>query len=194
MKSNEVLDNEKQIVKQQHTPIFNYNNEIFEIQAEDFVKQFEEKWSSNNKIKKDEKFTFPNLFKQKKIDSKIKKHNLVNFGYSTLKAIYDIGIIQLNSDFAYKSDLRILLKRGSFAEKESIDDFYTINSAANKIILTANLSDSEYDFLIPILLTSLEHNVTYDKTASEALLSNELASINTTQGLIVARQIIINKG
>ena len=31
LKSNEVLDNEKQIVKQQHTPIFNYNNEIFEI-------------------------------------------------------------------------------------------------------------------------------------------------------------------
>ena len=88
LKSNAVLDNEQQIVKEQHTPIFNYNNEIFEIQAEDFVKQFEEKWSSNNKIKKDEKFTFYNLFKQKKIDSKIKKHNLVNFGYLIWTILY----------------------------------------------------------------------------------------------------------
>ena len=194
LKSVEEIKSETEIIRAEHTPIFNYNNEILEIQAEDFVKQFEEKWSAENKIKKDTKFTFFNLFKQKKIDSKIKKHNLVNFGYNTLKAIYDIGIIQLNADFAYKSDLRILLKRGSFAEKKSLDNFYTINSAANKINLTANLSDSEYDFLIPILLTSLEHNVTYDKAASEALLANELASINTTQGLIVARQIIINKG
>ena len=144
-----------QIVKEQHTPIFNYNTDIFEIKAENFVEQFEEKWASNNKIKKDDKFTFFNLFKQKKIDNKTRKHNLVNFGYSTLKTIYDKGIIQLNADFSYKSDLRILLKKGSLAEKESINDFHTINSAANKINLTTNLSDTEYDFLIPILLTSL---------------------------------------
>ena len=30
---------EKQIVKEQHTPVFNYTNEIFEIKAEDFVRK-----------------------------------------------------------------------------------------------------------------------------------------------------------
>ena len=194
LKPYEVLENERKIVKEQHTPIFNYNSEIFEIKAENFVKKFEEKWASNNKIKKDDKFTFFNLFKQKKIDNKTRKYNLVNFGYSVLKEIYEKGIIQLNTDFAYNSDLRILLKKGSLAEKQTINAFYTINSAANKINLTTNLSDSEFDFLIPILLSSLEHNVTYDKSASETLLTNELAGINTTQGLIVAGQIIVNKG
>ena len=62
LKSNEVLDKEQQIVKEQHAPIFNYNSEMFEIKAENFVEQFEEKWASNNKIKKDDKFTFFNLF------------------------------------------------------------------------------------------------------------------------------------
>ena len=42
LKSQEDLDNEVQIIKDQHTPIFNYNNEIFEIKAEDFVALFEE--------------------------------------------------------------------------------------------------------------------------------------------------------
>jgi len=194
LKSVDEITSETEIIRTEHMPIFNYNNEIFAIKAEDFVKQFEEKWSADNKIKKDEKFTFFNLFKQKKIDNKTRKHNLVNFGYDKLQAIYEKGVIQIPGDFDYKKELNVLLKKGSVAEKESIDDFYTINSAANKINSAANLSDSEYDFLIPILLTSLEHNVTYDKTASEALLSNELASINITQGLIVARQIIINKG
>ena len=194
LKSNEVLANEQQIVKEQHTPIFNYNTEIFEIKAEDFVKQFESKWAKDKKVKKDEKFTFFNLFKQKKIDNKSRKYNLVNFGYSTLNEIYTKGIIQLNTDVVFKSDSRILLKIGSLAEKKSIDDFYTINSSANKINLTANLSDSEYDFMLPILLASLEHNVTYDKASSEALLASTLESINTTQGLIVAGQIIVNKG
>ena len=62
LKSNTVLDNEQQIVQEQHTPVFNYNNEIFEIKAEDFVIKFEEKWSEVNKVKKNEKFTFFNLF------------------------------------------------------------------------------------------------------------------------------------
>ena len=56
------------------------------------------------------------------------------------------------------------------------------------------LSDEEYSFLIPILLSSLEHNITYDKVASEAMLQNDLENINSTQGLIVAGQIIVNKG
>ena len=68
LKSHEDLENEQQIVQEQHAPVFNYNNEIFEIKAENFVLQFEEKWSANNRIKKDERFTFFNLFKQKKIE------------------------------------------------------------------------------------------------------------------------------
>ena len=194
LKSNEVLNKEKQIIEKQHAPIFNYNADIFEIQLQIFVEKFEEKWSFNNNVKRDDKFTFFNLFKQKKIDNKTRKHNLVNYGYSILKEIYNKGIIQLNGEFSYDSDLRILLKKGSLAEKEYIGNFYTINSAANKINLTSNLSDNEYDFLIPILLSSLEHNITYDNVSSEALLLNELEGINNTQGLIVTGQVIVSKG
>ena len=44
------------------------------------------------------------------------------------------------------------------------------------------------------MLSLLEHNVSYDKVASNKLLNYEINNINKTQGLIVAGQIIINKG
>jgi len=194
LKSKEDIEIEKQIIRNQHTPVFNYNSEIFNMIADQYVDEFEEKWALDKDISKDKEFTFFNVFKQRVINNNSKKYTLVNYGYSLLKDIYSKGIIQLNVDFEYKPELKILLKRESLAEKLLIDDFYSINSAANKINSASNLSDSEYDFLVPILLSLLEHNVSYDKVASNKLLNYEINNINKTQGLIVAGQIIINKG
>ncbi len=194
LKSTDDIEIERGIVKSEHTPIFNYNPTVFEIEAEAFINQFEEKWAADKEVKKDEKFTFFNLFKQKSIDNSTRKYNLANFGYSKLKEIYSKGIIQLNGDFSYESDFRVLVKKDLVAEKTSVDKFYSINSAANEINLSDNLSDSEYEFIVPILLASLDHNITYDKLASDALLENELNNINSTQGLIVSGQVIVNKG
>ena len=63
LKSENELSDERDIVKSQHLPIYNYLDHLFEIKAEDFVNDFETKWSVKNGIKKDRKFTFKNLFK-----------------------------------------------------------------------------------------------------------------------------------
>jgi len=194
LKSNDEIKREKEIIHAEHTLIFNYNADIFELKAEEYINQFEEKWAKNKNVKKDAKFTFFNIFKKNKIDNSTKKHNLAIFGYNILKAIYEKGIIQLHGDLEYKKDLSILLKKGSVAEKVQIDYLYSITTAANKINSLNTLTDKEYSFLVPILLSSLEHNITYDKLTTETLLQNELENINKTQGLIVAGQIIVNKG
>ena len=194
LKSTDEIKREQEIINSEHTSIFNYNADIFELKAEDYINQFEEKWIKDKKVKKDDKFTFFNIFKQKKIDNSTRKHNLAIFGYDKLLEIYDKGIIQLQGDFEYKKELNVLLKKGSIAEKVQLDHLHSITSAANEINLLSNLSDEEYSFLIPILLSSLEHNVTYDKVSSEAMLQSDLENINSTQGLIVAGQIIVNKG
>ena len=194
LKSVEEIKSEQEIIHSEHTPIFNYNSDIFELKVEEYINQFEEKWAKDKNVKKDKKFTFLNIFKQKKIGNITKKHNLAIFGYNKLQAIYEKGIIQLHGDFEYKKDLNVLLKKGSVAEKAQIDKLYSINSAANKINSLNGLTDEEYSFLVPILLSSLEHNITYDKLTTETLLQNALDNINKTQGLIVAGQIIVNKG
>ena len=64
------------------------------------------------------------------------------------------------------------MKSESIAERRNINDFYTINSAANKINLINKLSDDDFEFLVPLLLSSLEQNIVYVKLASNELLSD----------------------
>ena len=192
LKSVEEIESEKDIINKQHAPIFNFNDAIFEIKAEEFVNLFEDKWSLDKKIQKDLKFTFSNIFKLKSARNNTKKHDLVNFGFNKLQEIYSKGIIQQNLDNSHGS--QVLLKKGSLAEKRDIIDFYTINSAANEINLMDKLSEKEFAFIVPLLLASLEQNIIYDKIASDELLQSELNSINISQGLIIEGQIIVNKG
>ena len=195
LKSLDEIKIEQEIIRLEHTPIFNYNSDIFLLKAEEYIIQFEQKWIKDKNVKKEDKFTFFNIFKQKNIDNSTIKYNLAVFGYDKLQEIYEAGIVQLHSDFEYKKELNVLLKKGSIAEKTPIDQFLSISSSANKINLLHNkLTDEEYSFLVPLLLSSLEHNITYDKLASDALLENDLKNINSTYGLIVAGQIIVSKG
>ncbi|MBT3611835.1 MAG: HDIG domain-containing protein [Flavobacteriales bacterium] len=194
LKSVDEIKIEQEIIHSEHTPIFNYNSDIFLLKAEDYIIQFEEKWVKDKNVKKDDKFTFSNLFKKRKIDNSTRKYNLAVFGYDRLQAIFEKGIVQLHGDFEYKKGLNVLLKKGGIAEKTSIDQFLSISSSANEINLIDNLTDEEYSFLIPLLLSSLEHNITYDKLASEAMLQSDLKNINNTHGLIVAGQVIVSKG
>jgi putative nucleotidyltransferase with HDIG domain len=194
LKSESDLDKEKEIVKSQHLSLYNFNKNIFDIKAEDFINKFEEKWSENKGTNKDLRFTFKNLFKNRKKLANNKKNNLASFGYNFLNEIYSVGIIQLNSSVDNQNYDRILLKNDLIAEKRDVKDFYTVSTAANKINLISKLTNDEYNFLVPLLLSSIEQNILYDKYSSDELLSNDLSNINSERGLIVSGQIIINKG
>ena len=174
LKSNNELSKEREIVASQHLPIYNYSETIFEIKAEDFTNDFETKWVS----------------KHGKLASS-QKNKLVNFGYNYLKDIYSKGIIQLNNSSDFQDFSQVLLKSESLAQRRDISDFYTVNSAANKI---QQLSGTEYKFLVPLLLAAVEQNILFDKLATDELLSSELSNISTTKGLVVSGQVIINKG
>ena len=194
LKSENELSKEREIVDSQHLPIYNYSETIFEIKVEDFVNDFETKWATKNRLKKDVKFTFKNLFKSKVKLANTQKNNLVNFGYNYLKDIYSKGIIQTSNNFDAQASRQILLKSNLIAERRDIDDFYNVNSAANKINLISKLSDEEYKFLVPLLLISIEQNILFDKLATDEFLSSELSNISPTKGLILSGQVIINKG
>ena len=174
LKSNNELSKEREIVASQHLPIYNYSETIFEIKAEDFTNDFETKWVS----------------KYGKLASS-QKNKLVNFGYNYLKDIYSKGIIQLNNSSDFQDFSQVLLKSESLAQRRDISDFYTVNSAANKI---QQLSGTEYKFLVPLLIAAVEQNILFDKLATDELLSSELSNISTTKGLVVSGQVIINKG
>ena len=41
LKSIDEIENEQEIIRSEHTPIFNYNSDIFIVKGEDYIKQFE---------------------------------------------------------------------------------------------------------------------------------------------------------
>lgn len=52
LKSLDELKIEKEVIYTEHTPIFNYDSDIFQVKVEDFIIQFEEKWAKDKNVKK----------------------------------------------------------------------------------------------------------------------------------------------
>ena len=194
LKSKNELKREREIIRSQHLPIYNYSERIFEIKIKDFINDYESKWTTEKGIEKDIKFTFKDLFKNKSKLANTQKNNLANFGYNFLKDIYSTGIIQVDYSHDFHDLKQILLKSETIAERRNVNDFYTIRSAAEKVNLISTLSNKEYEFLTPLLLAAIKENILFDKLATNKLLSNELSDISTKKGLILSGQVVIKKG
>ena len=146
-------------------------------------------------MKKDNKFTFFNLLKEKKITNSSRKATLANYGLQVLENIYDKGIVQLTDELELKSeDEEVLLKRDNIAKKIELGDLYSIQTAYNHIHSLSKLSDQESDFLTPLLLDALEQNVFYDQSATEKMLQQELDNLSTARGMVQQGQVIISQG
>jgi len=194
LKSVDEIKSEQDSIRSEHTPIFNYEDDIFKKKAKEYISQFDESWEKDRQVKNNSLF-WKILKKNQRKDS-IRKNNLKFFGLKKLEAFYAKGIIQIPGDFKDKNKLTILLRNGSLTQEVQIDKekYYNIESAKNEINLLATSSDVDSSFLVFILLSSLEPNITYDKLKSETLLSNKLENITSTKGLVLTGEEIINKG
>jgi len=195
LKTQEELQKEREEVINENLPIFVLEESTFEQKGVEFVENFEQKWSEDKKIKKDKGFTFFNLFGQKKQATASRKYSLANYGLSVLEYLYNNGIVQLSDEFQWKEeDFLVLLQKENIAEKQELDKLFTINSAVDYINALGKLSMQESDFIVPLLLEALNHNVFYDKLATEKMLASELSNIVSSRGMLQKGQIVIQKG
>ena len=95
-KSNEQLSNEQLQVRDNLKPTFVVDESVYEIKAEEFISNFEQKWAIDKNLKKDIRFTFFNLNKKKQ--RKTKKEKLAFYGLNILENLYSKGIVQLIDD------------------------------------------------------------------------------------------------
>tara|TARA_B100000700_G_C15055498_1_gene862607 strand:- start:2679 stop:4850 length:2172 start_codon:yes stop_codon:yes gene_type:complete len=204
LKTNNQIKKEQDIITTQTLPIFVFDPIVYEEKATFFVNAFEEKWISEKKIKKDDKFTFFNLNKQNYIDNQSNKITLVKFGLQKLENFYSKGIIKLPEiydsfeNFYLKKDIVDKLDNNEDAQnlyiKTSISDCYTINQITNELNVMSNLSDEAYSFILPLLLSSIEHNITYNEFLSKRLLDSRLNELSKYTDLIQKGEVIIRKG
>ena len=195
LKSNEDLLKEKnEIINNQKITLV-FDNSLFSKKAEIFIKEFEDKWSNNNKIKKDKKFTFFNLFNSKSKIFNSNKSNLAKYGLNFLEDLYSQGIIKIVDEIELNANInQFYLKQNNIAKYVDLNDFYTIESAKNKINSIDKLSDDEALFLIPLLLDAIDYNVFYDPVLTKRMLNQELKNLSIARGKIKKGQVIISQG
>ena len=192
-KSNEQLLEEQENLRDNIKLTFVMDESAFEIKAEDFISNFEQKWSIDKNVSKDKRFTFFNLNKKK--NTKTKKEKLANYGLKILKELYTVGIIQMIDDIEFKdSDYEIILMKGNVGEIVSLSKFHTIESASKKAYDLKNISKEEADFLSPLILEMLKQNVFYDESATIKMLDSELKAISKGLGMVQRGEVIISKG
>ena len=194
-KTEEEIQKEREEIINDNLPIFVFDESTFQQKGVEFIENFEQKWSEDKKIKKDKGFTFFNLFGQKKQATASRKYSLANYGLSVLEYLYNNGIVQISDEFQWKEeDFLVLLQKESIAEKQELYKLFTINSAVDYINALGKLSIQESDFVVPLLLEALDHNVLYDKLATEKILASELSNIISARGMLQKGQIVIQQG
>ena len=172
---------------------FVMDESAFDIKAEDFISNFEQKWSVDKNVSKDTRFTFFNLNKKKNL--KTKKEKLANYGLKILEELYTVGIIQMIDDIESKdSDYEIIIMKGNVGQIVSLSNLYTIESASKKAYDLKNISQEESNFLSPLILEMLKQNVFYDESTNAKMLDSELKAISKGLGMVQRGEVIISKG
>ena len=153
----------------------------FDIKAEDFISNFEQKWSVDKNVSKDTRFTF--LISIKK-ELKKKKEKLANYGLKILEELYTVRIIQMIDDIESKdSDYEIIIMKGNVGQIV-LSNLYTIESASKKVYNLKNISQEESNFVSPLILEMLKQNVFYDESTTAKMLDSELKAISKGLGMV----------
>ena len=66
LKSDEDISKERAEIKENHKATLVIDPSLFDLKAEEFINDFEEKWATDKQVKKDNKFTFLIFLKRKK--------------------------------------------------------------------------------------------------------------------------------
>ena len=192
-KSSEQLVDEQDQLRNNLKLTFVLDESVYDIKAEEFISNFEQKWATDKKVTKDARFTFFNLNKKK--NKKTKKEKLANYGLKVLQNLYDTGIIQMVDDIEFKdSDYEIIVMKQNVGEVLRLGDLFTIESASKKAYDLKNISEEESNFLSPLILEMLKQNVFYDEDATNKMLESELNAISKGLGMVQRGEVIISQG
>jgi len=192
-KSNEQLVDEQAQLRNNLKPTFVLDESVYEIKAEEFISNFEQKWATDKKVTKDARFTFFNLNKKK--SNRSKKEKLADYGLKVLKNLYATGIIQMVDDIDFKdSNYEVIVMKENIGEVVSLGDLFTIETASKKAYDLKNISEEESNFLAPLILEMLKQNVFYDEEATNKMLEGELKAISKGLGMVQRGEVIISQG
>lgn len=174
LKSEEQLEEERAVVRNNIIPYFTYDSEVAEQVMADYNDQFSLVFTDSMYAGR--------------------KKALQEFGQKTLEAIYKYGVTSDNSNF--EPDSPIYLRRGNEIEETIFENLKTTEEVVgviNRKISNSNFTEASNRFK-ELFFDVIQPNVVFDDRLTDKELDAELAKISPTRGIISRGSRIVAKG
>ncbi|MBN2681509.1 MAG: HDIG domain-containing protein [Bacteroidales bacterium] len=207
-KTQSELNHERDSVKKECLPYYDFDETIVDIKKEQFSKVFEKVWTHHiNKYYRSD--SLENIFKPKKEDTEndfsLLKNDYQAFCLNMLEKVYERGIIKLpESAKAKVEDYSFFMVKGKFAEEYDLEEVYTLLSAENfikkeisnkKEFASTYEEEIYYKFFESLdIKRFLSPNIVYNPILTEDMEKSMLSAISLTTGLVQRNEEIIRKG
>ena len=179
VKSQEIIDKEKEELKREVRPYFVYNEKLTKNLKKEGLLLFDSLWVRE--------FGFENGVNYVKERSFFKK---------TLKRIYEKGVIgKIDYEVKYGKEDVVYLVKNKMATDKFFGDFYHADDVI--IVVEGYLKKKnfpDHEFLINIFQNTLKPNVFFDEKKTNSELESMMQDISPYDGVVQQGQLIISKG
>ena len=205
MKTDAEIASERDSMKKEYKPYFNYQKNVFEEQLKKIYKAFNNQWLKFSDGRSEQKLPMKVTSFFKNADS-LTQYHYQQYLSSLLTYVYNKGIMQVNEQveqFASK-DFTLVIIRDNIGEDYEFTDVFTPKTAYEYIISQVNaLKDGSIfdkiiyksgffkelnlnEFLLP--------NLSYNEEASKNVKDELIKQISLTKGMFLADHKVISSG
>ena len=173
-KDAKTLEQERETIKENATPYFEYDAETVEARKEDFLQLFNDAFV-------DSLYATP-------------KETAQNEGLSVFTELYAKGVI--DEVYPYDKDQLIYLKRGNEIEELAYSQFFRKENIKGRVskLVSENATEDIKILLQKVLERAVIPNVTLNTKLTEASVESEINAINPNRGVVEKGGRIIAKG
>jgi putative nucleotidyltransferase with HDIG domain len=177
LKTPEEMDNDRKTILAGITPIYQLNTAVEDQQLASFKTDLEIKWHTAG------------------LDEK-SKPEYMETGYNLLKHIYDVGMLKLNPKYqAYSTNYPVTILDKNVGVDKNTSDLFTHETAlayCNQYL--ADKKDIDKSFLLDLIITRLQNNLTYDDVLTSRLEKEAMENLSATRGMVQKDEILVTKG
>ena len=173
-KDAKTLEQERETIKENATPYFEYDAETVDARKEDFLQLFNDAFV-------DSLYATP-------------KETAQNEGLSVFTELYAKGVI--DEVYPYDKDQLIYLKRGNEIEELAYSQFFRKENIKGRVskLVSENATEDIKILLQKVLERAVIPNVTLNTKLTEASVESEINAINPNRGVVEKGGRIIAKG
>jgi putative nucleotidyltransferase with HDIG domain len=177
LKTQQELENDKNVALANVKPVYQLNANMAPQQIAGFKADLEIKWHGAN---------INNSF----------KNNYIATGVGLLNTVYNKGVLSLNPKYMQNGQgyTITVLDKNVGTEKNTAELFTRENALQYCNDALSQRTDVDKAFLLDLLQTRIQNNITYDNRLTLKIENDALADLSLSNGMVQKGEVIVTKG